>query len=65
MSVRGLEQGVPGSDGDVVGIGKTFRPYAPDQIRLMPANLAEWLPTGHLARFVDEAVGTLVVISGW
>ncbi len=40
-------------------MAKTFRPYAPDQIRLLPANLAEWLPADHLARFVDEAVTTL------
>ena len=53
------EQGVCGRDGEVLGMAKTFRPYAPDQIRLLPANLAEWLPAGHLARFVDETVNTL------
>ena len=27
----------------------TFRPYEPDQMLLLPADLREWLPEGHLA----------------
>ena len=33
---------------------KTFRPYQPDQLLLLPASIEEWLPEGHLARFVRE-----------
>lgn len=35
---------------------KTFRPYQPDQLLLLPPNLNEWLPEDHLAAFVNEAV---------
>ena len=35
---------------------KTFRPYQPDQLLLLPPNLNEWLPEDHLAAFVSEAV---------
>jgi hypothetical protein len=27
-----------------------FRSYAPDQLLLLPPDLREWLPEGHLAR---------------
>jgi transposase len=39
-----------------VGGGKTFRRFDPDQVLLMPPSLQEWLPEGHLARFVAELV---------
>jgi hypothetical protein len=39
-----------------VGSAKTFRRFDPDQILLMPPSLDEWLPEGHLARFVAELV---------
>ena len=35
---------------------KTFRPYQPDQLLLLPPSIEEWLPEGHLARFVREVV---------
>jgi len=38
---------------------KTFRPYQPDQLLLMPPSIQEWLPEGHLARFVSEVVDEL------
>ncbi len=38
---------------------KTFRPYQPDQLLLLPPSIQEWLPEGHLARFVGELVDTL------
>ena len=38
---------------------KTFRPYQPDQMLLLPPSLEEWLPAGHLARFVREVVSEL------
>jgi hypothetical protein len=33
---------------------KTFRPYEPDQLLLMPPSWADWLPEQHLARFVSD-----------
>ena len=38
---------------------KTYRPYHPDQMLLLPPSLSDWLPEGHLARFVSELVDTL------
>jgi transposase len=38
---------------------KTFRPYQPDQLLLLPPSIQEWLPEGHLARFVSEVVDEL------
>ena len=37
-------------------VAKTFRPYDPHQVLLLPPSLEEWLPEGHLARFVSELV---------
>ena len=37
----------------------TFRPYNPKQGRLLPADLGEWLPEGHLAHHVDDIVDSL------
>lgn len=36
--------------------GKRFRRFDPDQILLLPPSLDDWLPEGHLARFVAELV---------
>jgi transposase len=38
---------------------KTFRPYAPDQLLLLPPSLQDWVPEDHLARFVSDLVDTL------
>jgi len=38
---------------------KTFRPYQPDQLLLLPPSIQEWLPEHHLARFVSEVVDEL------
>lgn len=38
---------------------RTFRPYEPDQMFLMPPSLKEWLPEGHLAYFVMDVIGGL------
>lgn len=38
---------------------KTFRAYIPEQIYLLPPNLSEWLPEGHLASFVSDVVDQL------
>ena len=37
----------------------TFRRYAPDQTLLLPADLREWLPEGHLAHHVSDLVDGL------
>jgi transposase len=36
--------------------GKTFRRFDPHQVLLLPPSLDDWLPEGHLARFVAELV---------
>jgi transposase len=38
---------------------KTFRPYDPDQLLLLPPALQDWIPEGHLSRFVSEVVDEL------
>jgi len=45
--------------GDNAAMAKTFRPYDPDQLLLMPPALADWVPEDHLARFVSDVVDTL------
>lgn len=37
-------------------MSKTYRPYEPDQILLLPPSVQDWLPTGHLAHFISELV---------
>jgi transposase len=39
-----------------VPVDKTFRPFDPDQVLLLPPSLDDWLPAEHLARFVAELV---------
>ena len=40
-------------------MSKTFRPYDPEQIFLMPASLQDWLPSGHLVYFISDVVNHL------
>jgi len=40
-------------------MSKTFRPYQHDQSFLLPPNLRDWLPKGHLALFVDDVVNAM------
>jgi transposase len=40
-------------------MSKSFRPYDPDQIFLMPASLQDWLPGSHLAYFISDVVDHL------
>jgi transposase len=40
-------------------MGKRFRDCNLNQLLLLPASLHDWLPEGHLARFVAEVVETL------
>ena len=37
----------------------TFRPDAPDQMLLLPADMREWLPEGHLAHHISDLVDGL------
>jgi transposase len=40
-------------------MSKTFRPYEPDQLMLLPPALSDWMPENHLAQFVSELVDGL------
>ena len=33
---------------------KTFRPYDPDQMLLLPPSLRDWVPAGDLAHFISD-----------
>lgn len=37
-------------------MSKRFREHQPEQMLMMPPSLSEWLPEGHLARFVSDVV---------
>lgn len=37
-------------------VAKTFRRFDPDQQFLLPPSLDEWLPAGHMARFVAQVI---------
>jgi transposase len=38
---------------------KTYRPYEPDQMFLMPPSVKDWLPAEHLAHFIVDVVADL------
>jgi len=40
-------------------MGQIFEPYEPGQNLLLPPSLDDWLPEGHLARFVSDTVDEL------
>jgi transposase len=40
---------------------KTYRPYDPDQLFLLPPALQDWVPAGHLAHFLSDIVDELNV----
>jgi len=40
-------------------MAKSFRPYEPDQMLLLPPSLGDWVPENHLARFVSDVVDEL------
>jgi transposase len=52
-----------------MGVEKTFRAYDPDQVLLMAPCLQDWVPEGHLARFVsdlvDEALDLSAIYAGY
>ena len=37
----------------------SYRPCEPQQEMLLPASLQDWLPKGHLAYFISDAVDAL------
>lgn len=37
-------------------MAKTYRPYSPDQMFLLPPSLRDWLPEDHLVYFVSDVV---------
>ncbi len=38
---------------------REFRPYEPDQGFLLPPSLRDWLPEGHLAFFISDAIDAM------
>lgn len=38
------------------GVNKRFKAFEPNAVMLVPPSLDEWLPQGHLARFIGELV---------
>lgn len=45
-------------------VDKTFRAFDPDQGLLLPPSLDDWLPAGHLARFIADLVDEHLDLSG-
>lgn len=41
------------------GMSTSYIPYVPEQQRLLPCALQEWLPAGHLAYFISDTVDSL------
>ena len=46
----------PAAERAPVGAAKTFRPYDQGQVLLMAPSVQDWVPDGHLARFVSDLV---------
>src|SRR3954452_16127897 len=46
-----------------VGAAKTFRPYDQGQVLLMAPSIQDWVPDGHLARFVSDLVDEALDLS--
>ena len=51
--VEALDDGRVDANG---GVRKRFKDFEPDAVMLVPPSLEEWLPEGHLARFIAELV---------
>jgi len=56
---RGTPPQVTGGSKIVVMETTRFRSYAPDQLLLLPPDLRQWLPEGHLAYFLLDVVSEL------
>src|SRR3954467_2127234 len=46
-----------------VGAAKAFRPYDQDQVLLLAPSIQDWVPDGHLARFVCDLVDEALDLS--
>lgn len=46
-----------------IGAAKTFRPYDQGQVLLMAPSIQDWVPDGHLARFVSDLVDEALDLS--
>lgn len=48
-------------------MSKRYKEYQPDQMMLLPPSLEDWLPEGHLARFINDLVDEmdLTPITRW
>lgn len=40
-------------------MSKTYRPYEQNQLLLLPPNMREWLPAGHMAYFLSDVIDQL------
>jgi transposase len=40
-------------------MSKTYRPYEPEQLLLLPPSVKDWLPAGHLAHFVSDVIDNI------
>jgi transposase len=40
-------------------MSKTYRPYEQNQLLLLPPNMREWLPAGHMAFFLSDVIDQL------
>jgi transposase len=40
-------------------MSKTYRPYKPEQLLLLPPSVKDWLPAGHLAHFVSDIIDSI------
>jgi transposase len=49
--------------GRAAAVDKTFRTFDPHQVLLLPPSLDDWLPEGHLARFVADLVDEVLDLS--
>ncbi|HJD83265.1 IS1182 family transposase [Kitasatospora aureofaciens] len=49
--------------GRPAAVDKTFRTFDPHQVLLLPPSLDDWLPEGHLARFVADLVDEVLDLS--
>jgi hypothetical protein len=41
-------------------MGKSYRPYLPDQEFLLPPSLRDWLPEKHLVYFVSDVCSATI-----
>jgi len=44
-------------------MAKTYRPYSPDQMFLLPPSLRDWLPENHLVYFVSDVIDNLDLVA--